>query len=183
MQIDASDAADKVQATGYGRPEDVEIATSTGNNRGGANVAYVAITSEHRVLEIDLREPKGGEDHGTAFVSEYVSRSINATPEFEMPDNLALDRAGNLFISEDPGGTFSSGKRKGDDIWMAAPNSGGQNGASPSVTRFASLTDCDAEPTGIYFDMTSSRMFVNVQHRGGDKIDKTMAIDAVSSLE
>jgi hypothetical protein len=183
VQIDASAAADKVQATGYGRPEDVEIATSTGNNRGGANVAYVAITSEHRVIEIDLREPKGGADHGTAFISDYVSRSVNATTEFEMPDNLALDRAGYLYITEDPGGSFSGGKRKGDDIWVAAPNRGGQHLPSPSVTRFATLTDCDAEPTGIYFDLTSSRLFVNVQHRGGDKIDKTMAIDAVSSLQ
>jgi secreted PhoX family phosphatase len=50
------------------------------------------------------------------------------------------------------------------------------------VTRFASLTDCEAEPTGIYFDLTSSRLFVNVQHRGGDKLDKTMAITATSSV-
>jgi hypothetical protein len=177
VQIDASAAADEVKATGYGRPEDVEIATSTGNNLGGANALYVAITSEHRVLEIDLREPAGGGDHSTAFVTDYVSRTINATPEFEMPDNLALDRAGNLFIAEDPGSNFSSGKRKGDDIWVAAPNRGGQHVASPSVTRFATLTDCDAEPTGIYFDLGSSRLFVNVQHRGGDKLDKTMAID------
>ena len=179
VQIDASAEADRVQATGYGRPEDVEIATSTGNNHGGQNVAYVAITSEHRVLEIDLRKPKGGSGHSTAFVSEYVSRNINATTEFEMPDNLALDRAGNLFITEDSGGNFSGGKRKGDDIWIAAPNQGGQHGASPSVARFASLTDCDAEPTGIYYDLTSSRLFVNIQHRGGDQIDKTMGITEV----
>ena len=179
VQIDASAAADAVGATGYGRPEDVEIATSTGNNRGGANVAYVSITSEHRVLAIDLREPAGGADHATAFVSEYVGRGTNATTEFEMPDNLALDRSGNLYIAEDPGGNFGSGKRKGDDIWVAAPNRGGQRSASPSVSRFASLTDCEAEPTGIYFDMKSSRLFVNVQHRGGDKLDKVVAIDAI----
>jgi secreted PhoX family phosphatase len=177
VEIDASAAADRVQATGYGRPEDVEIATSTGNNRGGANVMYVAITSEHRVLEIDLREPTGGAEHATAFITDYVSRGNNATTEFEMPDNLALDRSGNLYITEDPGGSFSSGKRKGDDIWVAAPNRGGQHQASPSVSRFASLTDCDAEPTGIYFDKKSSRLFVNVQHRGGDRLDKVVALD------
>jgi uncharacterized protein len=180
VQIDASAAADAVQATGYGRPEDVEIATSSGNNRGGTNVLYVAITSEHRVLEIDLREPGGGAGHGTAFVTDYVSRGTNATTEFEMPDNLALDRSGNLYITEDPGGSFSSGKRNGDDIWVAAPNRVGQHQASPSVSRFASLTDCDAEPTGIYFDMKSSRLFVNVQHRGGDRLDKVVAIDEVN---
>jgi len=103
---------------------------------------------------------------------------VNATTEFEMPDNLALDRSGNLYITEDPGGSFSSGKRKGDDIWVAAPNRGGQHLASPSVSRFATLTDCEAEPTGIYFDRGTSRLFVNVQHRGGDLLDKTVAIDA-----
>jgi hypothetical protein len=176
VQIDASAEADKVQATGYGRPEDVEIAASTGSSHGGADMAYVAITSEHRVLAIELREPKGHDGRATAFVADYVSRATNAPTEFEMPDNLALDRSGNLFITEDPGGTFSSGKRKGDDIWVAAPNRGAHDAPSPSVARFATLTDCDAEPTGIYFDLTSDRLFVNVQHRGGDRIDKTMGI-------
>lgn len=177
VQIDASAEADKVQATGYGRPEDLEIATSTGNNKGGANVLYAAITSEHRVLEIDLREAAGAADHSTAYVTDYVARGVNATSEFEMPDNLALDHSGNLYITEDPGGNFSSGKRKGDDIWVAAPTIGGQHLASPSVTRFASLTDCEAEPTGIYFDLGTGRLFVNVQHRGGDLLDKTVAFD------
>ena len=174
VQIDASAAADAVGATGYGRPEDVEMATSTGNNRGGANVLYVAITSEHRVLEIDLREPNGGREHSTAHISDYVRVGLNATPEFSMPDNLALDRAGNLYIAEDPGGAFPS-KRLGDDIWVATPNSG-SSGPAASVARFASLTDCDAEPTGIYFEKGGDRLFVNVQHRGGDRLDKTMAI-------
>ncbi|MDB4883725.1 MAG: hypothetical protein JWL95_2491 [Gemmatimonadetes bacterium] len=176
VQVDASAEADRVQATGYGRPEDVEIAPSSGNGHGSNTVMYVAITSEHRVLAIELREPKGGS--ATAFVSEFVSRATNATTEFEMPDNLALDRSGNLYIAEDPGGNFSSGKRKGDDIWVAAPSHGGPQAASPSVTRFATLTDCEAEPTGIYFDLTSDRLFVNVQHRGGDLLDKTMGITA-----
>jgi hypothetical protein len=175
VQVDASAAADAVGATGYGRPEDVEIATSTGGDRGGANTLYVAITSEHRVLAIELREPAGGSAHATAFVSDYVSRGVNATGEFTMPDNLALDRAGNLYITEDPGGSFSSGKRQGDDIWVAAPNRGARGPAS-SVARFASLTDCDAEPTGIYFETTGGRLFVNVQHRGGDRLDKAMAV-------
>jgi secreted PhoX family phosphatase len=98
-----------------------------------------------------------------------------------MPDNLALDRFGNLYITEDPGGSFAGGKRKGDDIWTAAPAAGGGNAPSSSVVRFASLTDCDAEPTGIYFDRTTDRLFVNVQHRGGDTFDKTMSLFRASS--
>lgn len=176
VQIDASAAADAVGATGYGRPEDVEIATSSGNNRGGANTLYVAITSEHRVLAIDLREPANGA-RGTVRVSDYVRRGLNTTDAFSMPDNLALDHAGNLYIAEDPGGNTASGKL-GDDIWVATP-SAGSSAAASSVARFATLTDCEAEPTGLYFDIRGQRLFVNVQHRGGDHIDKTMAITPV----
>jgi hypothetical protein len=172
VKVDASVAADLVQATGYGRPEDVEMVTADAGH-GATNYFYVSITSEHRVLRVDLRGER------SAFVSEFVSRTTNATPEFAMPDNLALDRGGNLYIAEDPGGNFSSGKRSGDDIWVATPARSAGAPAS-SVSRFASLTDCEAEPTGIYFDRLSNRLFVNVQHRGGDRLDKTMAIGAAS---
>jgi uncharacterized protein len=170
VQIDASAAGDAVGATGYGRPEDLVIGTSTGNTHGGNWMLYVAITSEHRVLAIDLNDGKGS----TFTVSNYVARGLNATTDFAAPDNLALDRSGNLYITEDPGGNTASGKR-GDDIWVAEPGKGSATAAS-SVVRFASLNDCEAEPTGIYFDLKGQRLFVNVQHRGGDRLDKAMAI-------
>lgn len=180
VQVDASAEGDRVGATGYARPEDVEIATSTGNNRGGAQTLYVAVTGvgDNRVLGIDLREPAGGGEHSTAFVFDYVRVGLNTTTEFEWPDNLALDRAGNLYIAEDPGGNFrnGAGKVKGDDIWVATPDAARPHSAAGNVVRFASLTDCDAEPTGIYFDKGGDRLFVNAQHRGGDRRDKTMAI-------
>jgi hypothetical protein len=183
VQIDARAAALAAGATGYNRPEDLEISTSSGNNRGGNQVVYVALTgrsgpADNRVIAIDLRESRGGADHETAFVYDYVKPGVNVpATEFDMPDNLALDHNGNLYIAEDPGGSFP-GKTKGDDIWAAAPG-GGPHSPSESVQRFASLTDCDAEPTGLYFDVKSSRLFVNVQHRGGDRLDKAMAIDRV----
>jgi secreted PhoX family phosphatase len=180
VQVDAQATALAAGATGYNRPEDLEIATSSGNNRGGNNVLYAALTGaanpvDNRVIAIDLREPQGGADHATAFVYDYVKWGVNTTTQFEMPDNLALDQQGNLYIAEDPGGSWPT-KTKGDDIWMATPGNGPHSPAS-SVTRFASLTDCTAEPTGIYFDIKSDRLFVNVQHRGGDRLDKAVAID------
>ena len=179
VQVDANAAALAAGATGYNRPEDVELATSTGNNRGGANVLYVALTgpsnpADNRVIAIDLREPKSGSAHATAFVYDYVKWGVNAVQgDFEMPDNLALDRSGNLYITEDPG-TASSTKR-GDDIWVATPPTGQPHQPAASVVRFASLTDCSAEPTGIYFDLNSNALFVHAQHRGGDGLDKTIA--------
>lgn len=174
VQVNSNDAAAAVGATSYSRPEDVEIATSTGRSPFGANVMYVAVTGENRVLAIDLGDWDGGSGHNGAYVIDYVKAGVNAPADFEMPDNLALDKQGNLFITEDPGGTAPK-KTKGDDIWMAAPGDNIHASAQPAV-RFATLTDCDAEPTGIYFDLTGQVLYVNVQHRGGDKRDLAMAI-------
>jgi hypothetical protein len=177
VEVNADVAAAAVGATGYNRPEDVEIATSTGNNRGGANTLYVALTGrpdDNRIIAIDLREPAGGRNHATAFVYDYVKIGLNAPADFEMPDNLALDKNGDLFIAEDPATAPSTGR--GDDIWVAVPANGGQHLPASSVVRFASLTDCSAEPTGIYFDLNGRTLFVNAQHRGGDGRDKAVAI-------
>jgi uncharacterized protein len=157
VQVDSDAAASAAGATGYARPEDVENGTSTGTGPDGDSVLYVAITGEHRVLAIESRGRDG------AFVRDYVKAGVNAPADFEMPDNLALDGRGHLYIAEDPGGNFPT-KMKGDDIWVALP---GDDGIASDTVRFASLTDCDAEPTGIYFDLRSDRLFVNVQHRGG----------------
>jgi hypothetical protein len=46
--------------------------------------------------------------------------------------------------------------------------------------RFASLFDCAAEPSGIYFDKRSWALFVHVQHRGGpDPRDLEVKIERV----
>jgi secreted PhoX family phosphatase len=170
VQIDADAAATLVGATGYGRPEDVEIATSTGNSAGGASVLYVAVTDESRVLRIDLREPQGGTDHLTAFVSDYVRQGVNAPSSFSNPDNLALDKHGDLFITED------TATPPAMDIWVAMRDNGNAVAARETI-RFASFTDCDAEPSGIYFDRNGSTLFVNVLHRGGpDPRDLGVAI-------
>jgi uncharacterized protein len=178
VEVDAVVAAAAVGATGYNRPEDLETATSTGNNRGGSNTLYVAITGrpdDNRIIAIDLREPRGGRNHTTAFVYDYVKIGLNAPADFEMPDNLALDKNGNLYITEDPATAPATGR--GDDIWVAVPGKGGDHHSPASaVVRFASLTDCNAEPTGIYFDLSGRTLFVNAQHRGGDGLDKSVAI-------
>jgi secreted PhoX family phosphatase len=168
-QVNSDAEATRVGATGYFRPEDIESSTSTGNSRG--HVLYVAVTGNSstvrgRVLAIELR------NNGTAFVSNYVKVGENVSSDFLMPDNVALDQTGRLFITEDPGSAGSTGQ--GDDIWVATP--GDDPRQAGEVSRFASVTDCSAEPTGIYFDKSNGSLFVNIQHRGGDGQDKTLAI-------
>ena len=99
-----------------------------------------------------------------AFTYLYVARDgINAPSDFDLPDNLALDKEGNLFITEDPGGGAPA-KTRGDDIWVTQPNPANP-GQGQAVQRFASITDCQAEPTGIYFSKSGRTLVVDIQHR------------------
>lgn len=178
VQIDASAAATAAGATGYNRPEDLTLHMSPGLTGGLTSVLYVALTGpsnpvDNRIIAIDLGAPSN--PHlGSAFVYDYVKWGLNAAQaEFEMPDNVAFDRDGNLFIAEDP--ATAPNTKRGDDIWVATPPAAVRQPAA-SVVRFASLTDCQAEPTGLYFDLNNSTLFVHAQHRGGDGLDKTVAI-------
>ncbi|MGE3617206.1 MAG: alkaline phosphatase PhoX [Gemmatimonadales bacterium] len=166
-------------ATGYSRPEDVEIGTSTGSDQRGNDIMYVAITGENRVLAIDLNN---GRTSGLV-VSDYVRAGVNAPLDFTAPDNLALDRSGNLYITEDPGGTAATGKTLGDDVWFAPFNPTSATQAADAV-RFFTITDCDAEPTGIYLSPSGKTLFVNVQHRGGsDPRDQTWGIQRLGDVD
>jgi hypothetical protein len=179
VQINSVAEAAAKGATGYTRPEDVEIGTSTGNDRRGNNILFVAITGEDRVLAIDLDPPGNSFE---AYVTDYVREGLNAPADFDFPDNLALDQFGNLYVTEDPGGTAASGKTMGDDVWFAPfnPQTGAQ---SLQIMRFLSVTDCDAEPTGVYVSKTGKTLFVNVQHRGGsDPRDLAVAIQRRSDV-
>jgi secreted PhoX family phosphatase len=159
VQIRAFAAAQAVGATGWGRPEDLEII------RG---VLYVAITSEDKVLAITLNTQR-------PIVSNFVEAGVNVSVEgptgfgldtgFDSPDNLASDHAGNLWIVED---------NVPSDIWVAAPDLDG-NSRADSVHLFASLADAGAEGTGIYFGRDPGKLCVNVQHSASGN-DKTMLI-------
>jgi uncharacterized protein len=142
-------AAVQAGATGWGRPEDIEIATAAGNVAGGPQVMFVASTSERLVLRIEL-------DGNDAYVSNFVEDGVNVTG-LENPDNLAIDNQGTLYIVEDNGP---------GDIW-AVRREGGAERVASEVIRFASLSDCSAEPTGLYFDRNGKTAWVHVQHAGG----------------
>ncbi len=205
VQVDADAAAAAAQVNRYERPEDVETGESTGVDRiSGGHTLYVAITDdggdatiEEGVFNIDLRQKE------QPFGYRYAGQGAgNATqPEFNAADNLALDRNGNLAITEDGGGN-------GDDIWIAAPpradgdddDNGGERGEpAGSVERFASIKDCTAEGSGVYFALAGTErfsrhnpnpevqslvrgetLFVNRQHAGQTStVDQGIAIAPV----
>jgi hypothetical protein len=182
VEINSDVAAEAAGATGYARPEDVETGTSTGSDAFPGAFLYVAVTGEDRVLAIDLGAGRGwGPHRGQVLVSDYVRDGVNAPADFDFPDNLALSQSGNLFITEDPGGSAPA-KTLGDDVWVTRPDHGNPR-RGLAVRRFLSITDCQAEPTGIYFSRSGRSLFVNVQHRGADGRDGAFAIQRISGVD
>jgi hypothetical protein len=70
VQVDSDVEAIAKGATGWSRPEDIEIVFNARTPRGRADVMYVTSTSEALVLRVELR---GSE----AFVSNCVKERIN----------------------------------------------------------------------------------------------------------
>lgn len=157
-------AADELLGTPYGRPEDLDF------NRlaNGNECLYVAITSETRVISIELT----GAD--TATVREFVNfDTINLATGSDVnpaqndpyagtgsgtvlsnPDNIAVDHWGNVYVIEDdePG-----------DVWKCVDAD--KDGVAEAMGLFITLGVGGAEPTGLIFDPVDPyRFIVNVQH-------------------
>ena len=151
--------------TSYQRPEDLQII---------GNTLYVAVTEgtdySGRVLAINL---------GDMNVSNYVKPGVNAPVEdkvnkitgFAKVDNLAVTADGKLVMIED---------NIPSDIWVAT-EAHDHDGVAESIELFASLTDPEAEGTGIYFGKDPNTLFVNVQHSAATDGDGTWAITKAKS--
>lgn len=185
VQISAREAARAQKATGYCRPEDLERIGDT---------LYVALTCEDvddpantngpgAILAIDLgRNPAvryvvAPGRNVPLEVKPGIDRHGNTIPGitgFRYPDNLASGPDGTLWIAED---------NDWSDIWVYDPHSQDANGDGyrDGVRLFASLKDKPAEATGIYFELDSHTLYVNVQHSGTGN-DKTIAITEQEKL-
>jgi secreted PhoX family phosphatase len=180
--LHARESGSEFGGQSYQRPEDVEVI---------GNTLYVAITEgprdtetnldtgeleftselyEGRVIAINLE---------TMMVTNFVKPGVNVPVEigkpgddgfqtgFDSVDNLAEAPNGDLVMVED---------NKPSDIWFASQETN-EFGASKRVELFASLTDPDAEGTGIYFSpFDDDTLFVNIQHSAAEDGDATWAI-------
>lgn len=158
------DAADEVGGTPYGRPEDLDIGVLANGNQA----IYCAVTSENRVLSIELTSST------TAIVREFVNfdtinlatgidvnplqndpyTSPGAGTALNNPDNIAIDAFGNVYVIEDnePG-----------DIWKTVDSN--RDGVAEAMGLFLALGVSGSEPTGMIFDPNDPyRFIVNVQH-------------------
>jgi secreted PhoX family phosphatase len=87
------------------------------------------------------------------------------------PDNSAFQpHTGRLIVLEDGpvevlNADGSLRELRGNDIWMCLPDGDDNDVLSDGCIRTASLRDTASEPTGLIFDASGERAFVNLQHR------------------
>ena len=158
FDADGRRAADNVGATGYSRPEDLEIRTLA----NGDEALVFAATGTHDVWTVNLTQ---------STVNQFVTRDTvdiaTGTAVGNLltsPDNLAIDADGNIYIIEDQGA--------GDaDIWLARDTDG--DGIAEYIQRWAAMQVSGAEPTGLFFDPFNPNVaYLNIQHpaSGDDRL-------------
>ena len=158
-------AADEVNATPYGRPEDMEV----GRLKNGNEVIYFTATSELAVYSVE----DFGDD--TAYVrlmaSEYTTPKNLGYPAttgvLNSPDNLAQDALGNIYIIEDA----PNSSNVGGDIWFIRDVN--NDGVAESLDHFLSIQVDGAEATGMIFNPVKPTQFViAVQHPDSTDLEK-----------
>ena len=140
-------------ATGYYRPEDMEL--------GPDNLIYIAVTGNAddkiygRIMRLDDNKAK-------PVIQVFANGGYHEGKlEFTMPDNLAFDKKGNLYITEDPSDSFIRTTNRTDDVWVALPDKDG-DGMSDGLYRFLSIDTCEGEPSGVFFDKSGGKLYLNI---------------------
>ena len=181
--IEARRAADLLGATKMDRPEDVEANPQTNN------VYVILTSNERRKPEqVDAANPRAnsrfghiiemtppGGDHAAArftwnillkcgdpaiaAVGATFSTDTTRNGWFGMPDNLAIDNVGRLWIATD--GNSASATGRADGIWGVETN-GPLRGTSKHFFR----VPVGAEMCGPFFTPDDETLFVAVQHPG-----------------
>lgn len=152
--------ADAVGATGFYRPEDLEIDphfvdasqpnavrfcwTNTGNE-AARNYGEVLCGIE--------REPATADANQRTVV---INRFIEGDADFNQPDNIAFQPTSrNVFVIEDhPNG----------DIFACLPDGGDRDLKSDGCIKILSVKDSSAEPTGFFFAPDGKTTYLSIMH-------------------
>ena len=186
--IDTRLAADALGATKMDRPEDVEadpltnkvyVALTNNNRRNAEQVDAANPRAENRFGHIIEMVPENGDHTATAFRWDILLKAGNHTvastaaqfhPQttnngwFGMPDNVAIDSRGGLWVATD--GNSPSKTARADGIW-AVETEGELRGLSKHFYR----VPAGAEMCGPCFTPDDETLFVAVQHPGETEED------------
>jgi hypothetical protein len=155
-----------VKATGYYRPEDIDIDTQAlaagnvrfcGNNTGRDSSRYFG----EAICFTDGTVAASASGNTTPEVTLLVQGS----QEFNMPDNIAYQaRRGNWIIHEDGSTAGAQGGDRNNDLWSCLDDGGDDDTLSDGCVRVGTLNDLDAEWTGGFFDPSGKHFYVSIQH-------------------
>ena len=150
-------AADDVDGTPYGRPEDMEVGRLKNNNE----VIYFCATSESTVYSIEILK-KNKAKVGILVSDAGTSKNVGFDPTtavMNSPDNLAQDCLGNIYVIEDAPNSSSTG----GDIWFVRDVD--NDGVAESLDHFLSIRADGCEATGMIWNPVNPTEFVvAVQH-------------------
>ena len=159
--IQLRSAAKYVGGTPLDRPEDIEIDPINGN-------VLVSLTNNSMVKNyfgsiLKITETDG--DHAALTFKPSIYLAGGEETGFACPDNMAFDKAGNLWITSDISGSLMNKEPyipfKNNGLFVV-PRSGEQAG---KVIQMASAP-ADAELTGPFFSTDGKTLFLSVQHPG-----------------
>jgi hypothetical protein len=155
-----------VNATGYYRPEDIDIDTHAlaaghvrfcGNNTGRDSARYFGET-------ICITDGTLAASASGSTVPE-VQLLVQGSQELNMPDNIAYQSSrGNWIIHEDGSTVGAQGGTRNNDLWDCLDDRSDDDTLSDGCIRIGTLNDLDAEWTGGFFDPTGRHFYVSVQH-------------------
>jgi hypothetical protein len=154
------------KATGYYRPEDIDIDTHAlaagnvrfcGNNTGRDSSRYFGEA-------ICFTDGTVAASASGSTVPE-VQLLVQASEEFNMPDNIAYQASrGNWIIHEDGSTVGAQGGDRNNDLWDCLDDRSDDDSLTDGCVRIGTLNDLDAEWTGGFFDPTGKHFYVSVQH-------------------
>ena len=155
-----------VKATGYYRPEDIDIDTKAlaagnvrfcGNNTGRDSSRYfgeaICFTDGTVVAS------------ASGSTTPEVTLLVQGSQEINMPDNIAYQAGrGNWIVHEDGSTTGAQGGDRNNDLWSCLDDRQDDDTLSDGCVRVGTLNDFDAEWTGGFFDSTGKHFYVSIQH-------------------
>jgi len=185
LTIDGRASADDndVRATGYNRPEDIELQTLADGtqllyfNTTDSDVNGSSADGASRTYTVNLTT-----NEVKLFASpQSIDLATGATVAggLRNADNLAIDHEGNIYLIEDRNGGSD------DDIWFAVDlnKDGDITDPGEGLARWASNGTVGSEFTGMYFDLRRSNVaYVNIQHPASG-VDRTIEIVASPNLQ
>jgi Alkaline phosphatase PhoX len=155
-----------VKATGYYRPEDLDIDTKAlaagnvrfcGNNTGRDSSRYFG-----EAICITDGTLAGSASGGTV---PEVTLLVQGSQEINMPDNIAYQAAHDTWLLHEDGSTTGAqGGTRNNDLWSCLDDGQDDDAESDGCARVGTLNDLDAEWTGGFFDSTGQHFYVSVQH-------------------